>query len=132
MNKQGNYSTSGMREDQYIAGSDGKVLKNLLSIATNRGHDMTSLQQYKPTIMKVAAKHGATNVRFFGSFATGTQTSTSDIDLLVNLDSGRDLLDLIGFKQELEEQTGRKVDVVTENGLSPHLRETILRQAKAI
>ena len=93
---------------------------------------MMTLQEYKPTILQVAAKYGAGNVRIFGSFATGTPSSSSDIDLLVNLDSGRDLLDLIGFKQELEEQIGRKVDVVTENGLSPHLRETILHQAKAI
>ncbi|NOQ45416.1 MAG: hypothetical protein GQ559_01875 [Desulfobulbaceae bacterium] len=93
---------------------------------------MMTLQQYTPTILQVAAKYGAGNVRIFGSFATGTPTSSSDIDLLVNLDSDRDLLDLIGFKQELEEQTGRKVDVVTEKGLSPHLRETIIRQAKAI
>ncbi len=93
---------------------------------------MMTLQEYKPMILQIAAKYGARNVRFFGSFATGTPSSSSDIDLLVNLDSGRDLLDLIGFKQELEEQIGRKVDVVTENGLSPHLRETILHQAKAI
>ena len=45
---------------------------------------------------------------------------------------GRDLLDLIALKQELEERIGRKVDVVTEKGLSPHLRERILRQANPL
>ena len=93
---------------------------------------MTTLQKHKPIILKIADKHGAQKVRVFGSFASNTATSSSDLDLLVNLDHGRDLLDLIAFKQELEEQIGCRVDVVTENGLSPHLRESILRQAKAL
>ena len=57
---------------------------------------------------------------------------TSDLDLLVNLEPGRDLLDLIALKQELEERTNRRVDIVTEKSLSPYLRQTILRQAKSI
>ena len=93
---------------------------------------MTALQQYATDILQIATKHGIRNVRVFGSFARDTATSSSDIDLLVNLETGRDLLDLIAMKQELETQTGRKVDVVTEKGLSPHLRETIIRQARPL
>ena len=51
---------------------------------------------------------------------------------MVDLKQGRDLLDLIGFNQEFEERISRKVDVVTEKGLSPHLRETILNQARPL
>jgi len=93
---------------------------------------MTALQQYATDILQIATKHGVIKVRVFGSFANGTATPSSDIDLLVNLETGRDLLDLIAMKQELETQTGRKVDVVTEKGLSPHLRETIIHQARPL
>lgn len=93
---------------------------------------MSTLQQYTPDILQIAGRHGAQKVRVFGSFSTNTATATSDLDLLINLEKGRDLLDLIAFKQELEEQIGRKVDVVTEKGLSPHLRDAILAQARPL
>ena len=90
------------------------------------------LQQYKPTILKIADRHGARKIRVFGSFVDGTIDDNSDLDLLVDLERGRDLIDLIGFKQELEEHIDRRVDVVTEKGLSPHLREAIMIQAKPL
>jgi predicted nucleotidyltransferase len=93
---------------------------------------MGTLQEYTPDILQIATRHGARNVRVFGSFSANTATAASDLDLLINLEKGRGLLDLIAFKQELEEQIGRKVDVVTENGLSPHLKESILAQAKPL
>jgi len=65
----------------------------------------------------------------FGSYASGTASSKSDFDLLVDLDPDRDLLDLIEFKLDLEELLDCKVDVVTEGALSPYLRDRILRQA---
>ena len=99
---------------------------------SRRGYNMIALQQYATDILQIATKHGVIKVRVFGSFATGTATPSSDIDLLVNLETGRDLFDLIALKQELETQIGRKVDVVTEKGLSPHLRETIIRQSRPL
>ncbi len=93
---------------------------------------MTTLQQYAPDILQIATKHGVKKIRIFGSFANGNQTSSSDLDLLVDMEPGRDLLDLISLQQELETQIGRKVDIVTENGLSPYLRETILQQARLL
>lgn len=93
---------------------------------------MANLEQYTSDILQVAKRHGVCNVRVFGSFADGTSTSSSDLDLLVNLEPERDLLDLIALKQDLEERILRKVDVVTENALSPHLRQSILRQARAL
>jgi len=93
---------------------------------------MANLEQYTSDILQVARRHGVRQVRVFGSFADGSPTPSSDLDLLVNLDTGRDLLDLIALKQELEERINRRVDIVTEKSLSPYLRQTILRQAKLI
>ena len=91
-----------------------------------------TLQQYIPSILQIADRYGARKIRVFGSFADGDVDDNSDLDLLVDLEQGRDLLDLIGFKQELEERISRRVDVVTEKGLSPYLRETILSQARPL
>jgi predicted nucleotidyltransferase len=82
-------------------------------------------------IRRIARRHGVVRVRVFGSHATGAATGTSDLDLLVDLRPRRDLLDLIGFKLDLEDLLGCEVDVLTEGGLSPYLRARILRQAKS-
>jgi len=66
----------------------------------------------------------------FGSVARGEAGPASDVDLLVQMDSGRSLLDLIGLTQELESILQRKVDVLTDEGLSPYLKERI--QAEAV
>jgi uncharacterized protein len=80
-------------------------------------------------ILRVAQGHGATSVRVFGSRARGNSTPDSDLDLLVTLDPSRSLLDLIAIQQDLEDLLGCKVDVVTENGLSPYIRERVLAEA---
>jgi uncharacterized protein len=67
----------------------------------------------------VAARHGASNVRVFGSVLHGDDRPDSDIDLLVEVEPGRSLLDIIGLEQELEELLGRRVEVLTVGGLSP-------------
>lgn len=86
-------------------------------------------QMVRAEILRVATEYGARNVRVFGSVARGQATASSDLDLLVNLDAGRSLLDLIALKQELEDLLGYEVDVVTEAALSPYLREQVLREA---
>jgi predicted nucleotidyltransferase len=68
-------------------------------------------------------------VRIFGSFARGEQRPDSDIDLLVDLPLSVSLLDIASLKQELQERLGRRVDIITEDGLSPYLRERVLREA---
>ena len=80
-------------------------------------------------ILRVAHQHGATSVRVFGSRARGDHAADSDLDLLVGLDPKRSLLDLIAIQQDLEDLLGCKVDVVTENGLSPYIRERVLAEA---
>jgi predicted nucleotidyltransferase len=81
------------------------------------------------TVKRIAARRGACNLRVFGSVARGESHAGSDLDLLVEMEQGRTLLDLVGLWQDLEEALGRRVDVVSEGGLSPHLRERILSEA---
>jgi len=86
----------------------------------------------KDQILALAAKHGASNVRVFGSVANGTAGQNSDIDFLVDLEKGRSLFDLGGLLMDLQQLFGRKVDVVTENGLHWYIKDRILREAKPI
>ncbi|TSC97348.1 MAG: hypothetical protein Greene101449_1232 [Candidatus Peregrinibacteria bacterium Greene1014_49] len=86
----------------------------------------------RPVVKRIARKHGATNVRVFGSFARGEQRKTSDVDLLVELPKGSSLLDLVGLKIDLEDALKRKVDVLTDQGISPYLRDRILQEAQPL
>lgn len=80
-------------------------------------------------ILRVAGAHGAREVRIFGSRARDDARDDSDLDLLVTLEVGRSLLDLVAIKQDLEDALGLRVDVVTKGGLSPYLREAVLAEA---
>lgn len=68
----------------------------------------------------------------FGSEARGEAGPDSDLDLLVDMDPGRSLLDLAGLGQDLEDLLGRRVDVVTERSLNPRLRVSILADAQPL
>lgn len=87
------------------------------------------VKNWREEILRIAAEHGAKYVRLFGSVARGEARPDSDVDLLVQLETGRSLLDLIAIKQDLEDLLGCKVDVVTEAALSPYIREHVLREA---
>ena len=80
-------------------------------------------------IHRVAARYGVQSLRVFGSFARGQQGPGSDLDLLVGFEKGRGFSDLLGFCDEVEVAVGRPVDVVTEDGLSPFLRDRVLAEA---
>ena len=80
-------------------------------------------------ILEVAARYGASNVRVFGSVVRGEDGADSDVDFLVALERGRTLLDLVALEDELSALIGRKVDLVVEGGLSPHIGPNILREA---
>lgn len=87
------------------------------------------LRARRDYIIQLAADHGAHNVRVFGSVARGEAGPTSDIDLLVEMDQGCSLLDLIELSQELEAYLERKVDILTDEGLSPYLEQRIHAEA---
>ena len=90
------------------------------------------VQNKKEQVLALAARHGASNVRIFGSVANGTADKDSDIDFLVDLEKGRSLFDLGGLLMDLQQLFDRKVDVVTENGLHWYIKERILSGAKPI
>jgi len=90
------------------------------------------VQGKKEQVLELAARHGASNVRIFGSVANGTAEEESDIDFLVDLEKGRSLFDLGGLLMDLQQLFERKVDVVTENGLHWYIKERILSEAKPI
>jgi predicted nucleotidyltransferase len=90
------------------------------------------LKASRDDILRLAAKYGARNVRIFGSVARGEAGDQSDIDLLVEFEPGRSLLDQAGLVVDLEELLGRKVDVVTEGGLYWLLRRRILKEARPL
>jgi uncharacterized protein len=77
----------------------------------------------------IARKHGAFNVRVFGSVARGDADEESDIDLLVDLDADRSLFDLGALVVELNESMGRRVDVVTERGIRERIRDRVVGEA---
>ncbi|MGI8626567.1 MAG: nucleotidyltransferase family protein [Geodermatophilaceae bacterium] len=77
--------------------------------------------------METAGRHGAHNLRIFGSVARGEDRADSDIDLLVDLDEGVGLVKLAGLERELSELLGRRVDVVPAEGLKPVVRSKVDR-----
>lgn len=87
------------------------------------------LKEVREEILRIAARHGASDVRVFGSVARGEAGEASDVDFLVNLEAGRSLLDHAALKVELEGLLGRPVDVATVRGLRPRVRERILAEA---
>ena len=87
------------------------------------------LNRHRAEILKLAAKHGAHDVRLFGSVARDEADERSDVDLLVRMEPGRSLFDLGALVMDLEELLRCRVDVVTEAGLRPRIREHVLRDA---
>lgn len=83
-------------------------------------------------IKSIAERYGGRKVRIFGSFARGENRDGSDLDLLIDLEPGRSLFDLVAIKQDLEDLLGIPVDVVTERSISPYIRDAVLQEAVSI
>ena len=92
----------------------------------------TLLREKREDILRVAEKHGARNVRIFGSVVRGQADVQSDIDLLVTMEPGRSLLDHATLWLEIQELLGYNVDVVSEAGLKPRIRERVLQEARPL
>ena len=91
-----------------------------------------TIEKNRKQVFKLAAKYGASNIRLFGSAASGTTNQNSDIDFLVDVEPGRSLFDLGGLLFELQQLLGRPVDIVTTAGLRPRIRERVLKEAIAL
>jgi predicted nucleotidyltransferase len=90
------------------------------------------LRARREEIVRIAGRHGARRVRVFGSLARGEARPDSDLDLLVEFDPGRSLLDHAALVIELERLLGHRVEVASERGLRPGVRERVLAEAVAI
>ncbi len=90
------------------------------------------LGQHRDTILALADKYGASNVRVFGSVARGTADDNSDIDFLVDLNPGRSLFDLGGLLSDLQSLLNHKVDVVTTKGLRDRIRQRVIAEAVSL
>ncbi len=91
-----------------------------------------ALKDQREEILRIASRHGASDVRVYGSAARGELRPESDVDFLVTLEKGRTLLDLSALRIELEEALGRPVDVTTEGAVYWLLRRRILKEARAL
>jgi len=94
---------------------------------------LDTLQANREQILEIAAKHGALNVRVFGSVVRGEETPESDVDFLVDYD-----LEKVtpwfpgGLLMDWQDLLGRRVDVLTERGISPLIRDRVLAEAKPL
>jgi predicted nucleotidyltransferase len=87
------------------------------------------LNERREQILRLASKYRASDLRVFGSVARGSQQTGSDVDFLVRPQPDCSLFDLGGLLEELQEFLQCRVDLVTEDGLKPRLRERVLREA---
>jgi len=90
---------------------------------------LEAIRRRRPEILRLAARYGASNVRVFGSVARGDASSGSDIDLLVEFEPGRSLLDLMGLELDLRDLLGLHVDVATVASLKDRIRPRVLAEA---
>jgi len=90
--------------------------------------DNSQIERIKETLAGVLERNGVKKAAIFGSVARGEATEESDIDILVEFEGRKSLLDLSGLKLELEDILGRKVDVLTYGSLHPLLRDRILKE----
>lgn len=93
---------------------------------------LEELRSRREEILAAAERHGVSNVRVFGSVARGDATDDSDLDLLVEVASGRSLLDLAGFAVEVQDLLGVFTQVVTPNGLRERIKTQVLAEARSL
>jgi predicted nucleotidyltransferase len=91
-----------------------------------------TIREKRDAIVRIAAKHGATQVRLIGSVARGEARLDSDVDLLVTWSEGTSLLNQAALMLELESLLGRKVDIASDGWVKPSIRESVYRDAIAL
>jgi uncharacterized protein len=90
------------------------------------------LRRRRDAVLAIAARHGVSQIRVFGSVARGEERPDSDIDLLIDLDDDRGFADYLEFAEEIENLFGRRVEIVLNRSLSRHFRPYIEAEAQAL
>jgi hypothetical protein len=90
------------------------------------------LVPHRTAIQQIAARHGASNLRIFGSVAHGEERPDSDVDLLIDLADDRGFSDYLGLAEAMETLLRRKVDLVLARSLSPHFRPYVEADARVL
>lgn len=90
------------------------------------------IKDTKAKIIEILKKHNIKKASLFGSIVRGELTESSDIDILIEFEGRKSLIDLVGLKLELEEIIGRKIDLLTYNSLHPLLKDKILETQEII
>ena len=93
---------------------------------------LEDLHSQRDVLLAIAARHGASNVRLFGSVLHHEEQPDSDIDLLIDMAEDRGFRDYLALVEELEGVLSRRVDVVIERSLSPHFRPYIEAEAQPL
>ncbi|PIV52001.1 hypothetical protein CO115_02205 [Candidatus Falkowbacteria bacterium CG_4_9_14_3_um_filter_36_9] len=88
---------------------------------------MKKIEELKEKIIPILKANDVVRSSVFGSFARGEDTPESDIDLLVELEDNKSLLDMVHLKNELEDFLRRKVDIITYDSVNPRLKDYIFR-----
>lgn len=91
-----------------------------------------ALAAKRDEVLAIAAAHGASNLRVFGSVAKGLDTEDSDLDLLVDIRPDISLFQYVGLQLDIAEALGVKVDLCTEDELHPKLRDRILAEVRPL
>lgn len=91
-----------------------------------------NIKELKKQINPVLEEHEVKRASVFGSFARGEDKEGSDIDLLVEFKGVKSLFDMAGLKADLEEELGRKVDVLTYKAVHPYIKESVNKDALEI
>jgi len=89
-------------------------------------------EELKRKIIPVLRRHGVVHAAIFGSFARGTPEEGSDLDMVIEFEGEKSLLDLIALRLELEELLGREIDLLTYRALHPRIRQRVLQEQVAI
>ena len=89
-------------------------------------------EEIKEKIISILVKHGIKRILVFGSYVRNEATPKSDLDLIVDFPEGTSLLDHIGIEIELSEALNMKIDLLSRNGISPYIKDHVLKEAIVI
>jgi uncharacterized protein len=97
-----------------------------------RSITLAEVRARKPEILRIAARRGVKNIRVFGSVSRGDTTPVSDVDFLVEMEARHGLFDLSGFRLDMEDLLGCRVDVATPGAIDARMKERIYADAKPL